>query len=146
MNTPKVLFHQFYTDSSPSIGHLKSTTLHLYFYKLYLQTTKFSIQLLKFQTKTIYKFSTSIPALYKCQNLPYSNECGTEFLKPTAMQLAFILSPSQSIYFFSHHHLLILLFSIVYKLYVIHEHSSNLFYVLDESLNSPSVLRESLSD
>ena len=62
------------------------------------------------------------------------------------MQLAFILSFSQSIYFFSHHHLLILQISIVYKLYVIHEHSSNLLYVLDESLNSPSVLSESSSD
>ena len=146
MNTSKVVFHQFYTDSSHSIGHLKFIILHLFFYKLYLQTTKFSIQLLKFQTKKNLPKSSSIPALYKCQNLPYSSECGTEFLKPTAMQLAFILSPSQYIYFFSHHHLLILLFSIVYKLYVIHGHSSNLFYVLDDSLNSPSVLRESLSD
>ena len=63
-----------------------------------------------------------------------------------SLLLVVIPDPSQSIYFLSHHHLLILQISIVYKLYVTHGHLYNLLYVLDESLNSKSVLRESSSD
>ena len=65
MNTPKVLFHQFYMDSSHSIGHLKSTTIHLFFYKLYLQNFDYSYIYQKFQ---------SIPNICDVQN-PKTSFC-----------------------------------------------------------------------
>lgn len=46
----------------------------------------FRIPKLRF-AKFCIKYHISIPALYKCQNLPYSNEYGTEFLKPTAIHI-----------------------------------------------------------
>ena len=52
-------------------------------------------------------------------------------------------NPSQSIYFFSHHHLLILQISIVYKLYVIHEQYTSVVSVLPLTPNSTTILPKS---
>lgn len=62
------------------------------------------------------------------------------------MQLAFILSFSHSLYFFSHHHLLILQISIVYKLYVIHEQYTSVVSVWRITPNSTTILPKSYSN
>ena len=83
--------------------NLKTTISSLSTFNIFLQPSGSSVLFYKLliflslitllKSNPFYKLLIPIPALYKCQNLPYSNEYGTEFLKPTAITVGFSYIP-----------------------------------------------------